>query len=211
MGWGLKNSFFCVTILRVGSLGQATLTPLKDQEGKPTRMEGAAAQTAFQFASMDLASSKGSQWSDPKLRQWEGDLGDITPIQLERLTDTRTRRAPARGLSRAEYHVARGRPPGLAMTKTIVDALLRRDRAIVITAPTAISVLAWAYVLWLVAQMTMMEMPMPAVGGSGIAGTSMPGMTMPGYFGDGRHEHRWQHECVAEPPSGSGALPISAR
>ena len=71
----------------------------------------------------------------------------------------------------------------MAMTKTIVDALLRRDRAIVIAALTAISVLAWAYVLWLVAQMTMMEMPMPAVGCSGIAGTNMPGMTMPGDSG----------------------------
>src|SRR5262245_57574027 len=38
IGWG--NSPF----LRVGSLGQATLTPLKDQAGKPTRVEGAAAQ-----------------------------------------------------------------------------------------------------------------------------------------------------------------------
>ena len=43
--------------------------------------------------------------------------------------------------------------------------------------------MARAYVLWLVAQMTMMEMPMPAVGGSGIAGTNMPGMTMPGDSG----------------------------
>ena len=71
IGWG--DSPF----LRVGSFGQATLTPLKDQTGKPTRVEGAAAQAAFQFASMDLASSKGSQWSDPTLRQWQGDSGTL--------------------------------------------------------------------------------------------------------------------------------------
>ena len=63
--------------LRVGSFGQATLTTLRDQSGKPTRMEGAAAQAAFQFASMDLASSKGSSWSDPNLRQWQGDSGTL--------------------------------------------------------------------------------------------------------------------------------------
>jgi hypothetical protein len=71
IGW--SNSPF----LRVGSFGQATLTPLKDQTGKPTRVEGAAAQAAFQLASMDLARSKGSEWSDPKLRQWQGDSGTL--------------------------------------------------------------------------------------------------------------------------------------
>src|SRR5262245_20642240 len=71
IGWG--DSPF----LRVGSFGQAKLTPLKDQTGKPTRVEGAAAQAAFQFASMDLASSKGSRWTDPKLRQWDGDSGTL--------------------------------------------------------------------------------------------------------------------------------------
>ena len=71
IGWG--DSPF----LRVGSFGQATLTPLKDQTGKPTRVEGAAAQAGFQLASMDLASSKGSSWSDPKLRQWQGDSGTL--------------------------------------------------------------------------------------------------------------------------------------
>lgn len=71
IGWG-DSPFF-----RVGSFGQATLTPLRDQNGRPTRIEGAAAQTAFQFASMDLASSKGSRWSDPDLRQWQGDSGTL--------------------------------------------------------------------------------------------------------------------------------------
>lgn len=71
IGWGDQP------FLRVGRFGQATLTPLKGEDGTPTRMQGAAAQTAFQFASMDLASSKGSRWSDPALRQWQGDSGTL--------------------------------------------------------------------------------------------------------------------------------------
>jgi hypothetical protein len=61
----------------VGSIGQAKLTPLKDQAGRPTRVEGAAAQAAFQIDSMALASSKGSRWSDPDLRAWQGDSGTL--------------------------------------------------------------------------------------------------------------------------------------
>jgi predicted metal-binding membrane protein len=38
------------------------------------------------------------------------------------------------------------------MTETAVNAVLRRDRAIVIAAITTISVLAWAYILWLAAR-----------------------------------------------------------
>jgi hypothetical protein len=71
MGWGTSP------FLRVGNFGKANLTPLKDANGKPTRIEGAAAMAAFQYASMDLASSKGSQWTDPKLRQWQGDSGTL--------------------------------------------------------------------------------------------------------------------------------------
>ena len=71
IGWGDSPS------LSVGNVAQAKLTPLKDQAGRPTRVEGAAAQAAFQLASMDLASSKGSQWSDPKLREWQGDSGTL--------------------------------------------------------------------------------------------------------------------------------------
>jgi hypothetical protein len=71
IGWGASPS------LKVGSFGQATMTPLKDQAGKATRVEGAAAQAAFQLASMDLASSKGTRWSDPNMRQWQGDSGTL--------------------------------------------------------------------------------------------------------------------------------------
>ena len=63
--------------LTVGNVAQVKLSPLKDQAGRPTRVEGAAAQGAFQIATMDLASSKGSQWLDPDLRQWQGDSGTL--------------------------------------------------------------------------------------------------------------------------------------
>lgn len=61
----------------VGDVGRVTIKPLKDQAGKPTRIQGAAAQAAFQIDSMHVASSKGSRWSDPELRQWEGDSGNL--------------------------------------------------------------------------------------------------------------------------------------
>jgi hypothetical protein len=63
--------------VNVGSIGQVRMTPLKDQAGRSTRVEGAAAQGAFQITGMDLASSKGSKWADPNLRQWQGDSGTL--------------------------------------------------------------------------------------------------------------------------------------
>jgi hypothetical protein len=69
--WGDTPSF------TVGDIGQATLQPIKDMAGKPTRVEGAAAQAGFQIAGMDLASSKGSRFSDPDMRAWEGDSGTL--------------------------------------------------------------------------------------------------------------------------------------
>jgi hypothetical protein len=61
----------------VGNVAQVKMTPLKDQAGRPTRVEGAPAQGAFQITSMDLASSKGSKWADPNLRPWQGDSGTL--------------------------------------------------------------------------------------------------------------------------------------
>ena len=59
-------------------------------------------------------------------------------------------------------------------TDAAINAILRRDRAIVIAAVATISAVAWAYILWLAAQMSMVEMPasVPSSGG-------MPGMHMP--------------------------------
>ena len=61
----------------VGSVGQARLQPMKDPAGRPTKVQAAAAQAGFQIDSMDLASSKGSRWSDPDMRAWEGDSGTL--------------------------------------------------------------------------------------------------------------------------------------
>ena len=63
--------------LTVGSVGQGKLQPMKDEAGRPTKVQGAPAQAGFQIESMDLASSKGSRWSDPDLRRWEGDSGTL--------------------------------------------------------------------------------------------------------------------------------------
>jgi hypothetical protein len=71
IGWGETP------MLAVGGVGQVKLTPMKDQSGRATKVAGAAAQGAFQLESMDLASSKGSRWTDPKLREWQGDSGTM--------------------------------------------------------------------------------------------------------------------------------------
>ncbi|AUX74773.1 DUF2182 domain-containing protein [Sinorhizobium fredii] len=61
------------------------------------------------------------------------------------------------------------------MTDTTLEALLRRDRAIVAAAIAALAAIAWIYILWLAAGMD--GMPMPAAGGDG-AMPMEPGMDM---------------------------------
>jgi hypothetical protein len=63
--------------LVVGNIGRASLKPMKDPTGQPTKVQGAAAQAGFQIDSMDLASAKGSRWADPDMRGWEGDSGTL--------------------------------------------------------------------------------------------------------------------------------------
>ena len=63
--------------ITVGDVGQVTLKPLADQEGRPTTVQGTAAQAAFQSASMQLASSRGTRWTDADLRRWDGDSGTL--------------------------------------------------------------------------------------------------------------------------------------
>ena len=65
------------TSIKVGNVGQVQLQPLKDPAGRPTKVQGAVTLAAFELDSMDLASSKGSRWSDPELRPWEGDSGTL--------------------------------------------------------------------------------------------------------------------------------------
>ncbi|MDX8541021.1 DUF2182 domain-containing protein [Mesorhizobium abyssinicae] len=72
------------------------------------------------------------------------------------------------------------------MTDTALEAVLRRDRAVVAAALVVIAVLAWAYVLWLAADMGMPATPAQA--GGDMAGMNMSdpstmdmsGMDMPG-------------------------------
>lgn len=63
--------------INVGEVGRATLQPLADSEGRPTTVTGSAAQAAFQSASMQVASSQGTTWSDPAFHAWEGDSGTL--------------------------------------------------------------------------------------------------------------------------------------
>ncbi|MGI8925462.1 MAG: DUF1326 domain-containing protein [Tepidiformaceae bacterium] len=63
--------------LRVESVGEVALQPVKDMAGRPTTVQSAAALTAFLIDSMTLASSKGSRWADPDMRSWEGDSGTL--------------------------------------------------------------------------------------------------------------------------------------
>ena len=69
--WGDKPA------LRVGDVGRATLSPLKDQSGQPTQVKGAAAQAALGIEQMDLASAVGSRWSDAELRAFDGNDGTL--------------------------------------------------------------------------------------------------------------------------------------
>jgi len=63
------------------------------------------------------------------------------------------------------------------MSDTALEALLRRDRAVVAVALVLIAGLAWAYVLWLAADMAMPAATAPAAGGD-MAGMDMSGMDM---------------------------------
>ncbi len=64
-------------ILSVSGYGQATMSPLSNGAGKPTIVSGAMSQAGLRIDSMNLASSAGSQWSDPDFRSWEGSSGNI--------------------------------------------------------------------------------------------------------------------------------------
>jgi predicted metal-binding membrane protein len=61
-------------------------------------------------------------------------------------------------------------------TEAAINAVVRRDRAIVIAAITTISVLAWAYTLWLTAQMGGIDILASLAGSLGMAEMGMDGM-----------------------------------
>ncbi|RUW58886.1 DUF2182 domain-containing protein [Mesorhizobium sp. M7A.F.Ca.US.008.03.1.1] len=62
------------------------------------------------------------------------------------------------------------------MGDTALEAVLRRDRVVVMAALVVIAVLAWAYVLWLAADMVMPGSPLPDSGGGDMAGMDMSNM-----------------------------------
>lgn len=65
------------------------------------------------------------------------------------------------------------------MAETTLEAVLRRDRAVVVAALILVTTLAWAYLLWAAATMDMggAAPPMPAPAGS-VSDMEMPGMDM---------------------------------
>ena len=71
IAWGEKPT------LSVDGFGQATMRPISNGAGKATVVSGAMSQAGLQIDSMNLASSDGSQWSDPGFRSWEGSSGNI--------------------------------------------------------------------------------------------------------------------------------------
>ncbi|TGW05413.1 DUF2182 domain-containing protein, partial [Mesorhizobium sp. M2D.F.Ca.ET.145.01.1.1] len=59
------------------------------------------------------------------------------------------------------------------MGDTALEAVLRRDRAVVMTALVVIALLAWTYVLWLAADMAMPGVPVADGATGGMAGMDM--------------------------------------
>ncbi len=65
--------------VRVGSIGQIGLQPLKDAAGRPAQVVGAAVMAALQLERLDVARSQGTQFADPEMRQWSsGGSGDVS-------------------------------------------------------------------------------------------------------------------------------------
>ncbi len=61
----------------VGSVGKVVMAPCDSGAGERVKLTGSMAQTGFQFHSMDLASAKGSRWSDPDFEAWSADSGTL--------------------------------------------------------------------------------------------------------------------------------------
>ena len=57
------------------TVGSATLRPLVDGAGQPTKISGTMGQAALHIDSMQLAGIKDSQWSDSGLRSWQAKDG----------------------------------------------------------------------------------------------------------------------------------------
>jgi predicted metal-binding membrane protein len=66
------------------------------------------------------------------------------------------------------------------MGDTALEAVLRRDRTVVMAALVVIAVLAWAYVLWLAIDVAMPASPMPAGASGDMAGMNMSNIDVAG-------------------------------
>ena len=64
----------------VGNVAKGALTRYKDATGKTATVQGTAAQGAFESTSMELASAKGTRWTEPDARDWEGDSGTLHKV-----------------------------------------------------------------------------------------------------------------------------------
>ena len=95
------------------------------------------------------------------------------------------------------------------MTEAAINAVLRRDRAIVVAAIATITVLAWAYILWLAGQMSMVEMPASVPSSGGMSGMNMPEPAVPSASDTMGGMHTDGAMAVAEPGFGHGALQTS--
>ncbi len=65
----------------VGDVAKGTLTRYKDAAGKTATVQYTAAQGAFESTSMELASAKGTHWTEPDARDWEGDSGTLHKVR----------------------------------------------------------------------------------------------------------------------------------
>jgi len=65
----------------VGDVAKGTLTRYKDAAGKTATVQGTAAQGAFESTSMEIASAKGTRWTEPDARDWEGDSGTLHKVR----------------------------------------------------------------------------------------------------------------------------------
>jgi hypothetical protein len=71
------------TSVKVGSVGQLTLQPLKTDDGRQTILQKAPIFVGFGIESANLARGDGSRWSDPQLRGWtSGGTGSVSAFTL---------------------------------------------------------------------------------------------------------------------------------
>jgi hypothetical protein len=72
--------------LSVGDVGKATIALFRDQAGKAARVQGTAAQGAFQSASMEIAGCKETRWGRSRHALVARRLRHGAPGELERLS-----------------------------------------------------------------------------------------------------------------------------